>query len=112
MPIRGAKSTGLHRKVEPDRRDITELFGFIPSGDVIGWRCAPVIGTSGLPLIARIGQKHLQGMIGIRTDIGRKAQPRTGFQHAGKRIQKFWLDQPPLLMARLRPGVGEQDESA
>ncbi|CAK7287050.1 hypothetical protein SGPA1_50016 [Streptomyces misionensis JCM 4497] len=57
----------------------------------------------------RVGAEHLQHLLGVRLPVGGAVHQRAGLQPGGDEVEERRLDQPPLVVALLGPGVGEVD---
>jgi hypothetical protein len=60
----------------------------------------------------RVRRQHLENVLEIRDVVGRDAQLGAGCEDAREGVEERGLDQAALVMARLGPGVGKQDEGA
>src|SRR3990167_7899542 len=96
-------------EVVPDRVTIAEFLGFIAGRDMVRGRTAPVIGAPGGPGEAALPQEGQQGFVGITGDIRGKAQLAAGPEDAVQRSNEIRLDEAPLLLSPLRPGIREED---
>jgi hypothetical protein len=97
-------------KLQEQRRDVAERLGLVAGLQVIRRRRAPVVGLLGDPAEGGRLKKPLQRPGAVVRPVRSKPDPAAGLQQPREVRDQRRLDQTPLVMARLRPGIGEKDE--
>lgn len=70
---------------------------------------APIFGAFGEPSEALVAHEMFERPGGVIGPIGGEAEFGAGLHDARQLTQKFRLDQAALVVARLRPGIGEKN---
>src|SRR5690606_15200056 len=96
-------------KAKPNGDAGAQPFGFVTRSDMTTPRRAPIGSPISDPAKVRVTSEMLQRPSRIVCPVSREAQLRTRLHHPRQFIQKLTLDQPPLVVARLRPRIRKKD---